>query len=223
MPQPKENPLKRIYTWMLSWGDSKYGFLALNMFAFFEAIIFPLPPDILLISLTMGSLHKWKKFAFWCTVSSIVGGVVGYALGYFFFDSVGQYIITELLHLKMINIAGQMDIALPHYISTLLGSSHTLYLFQSYEQWNGWIVFVFGLTALPFKLITITSGIAHSNLAIFILAATLSRSLRFFLVTYIVHKFGDRALQIINKYFNIITIIAVILIIIAYALFKYLT
>ena len=210
---------RRLYDWVLHWAATPYALPALIVIAFLESSFFPIPPDILLIALVAGSPTKWAKFAFWCTVASVVGGVGGYLIGAFFWESVGQWIVQNVVHVDLVAVDGQLDIALPSYLSerfgTQLGGDH---LFQVYDHWNAWIAFVFGLTPLPYKLVSITAGVAKVDLDIFLLASIAARGLRFYAVAGVIRVYGESAKKFIDRYFNLLSIFFVALLAGAYVL-----
>jgi membrane protein YqaA with SNARE-associated domain len=210
----RSGPIRRLYDWMLSWADSRYGLHALIVLSFAESSFFPIPPDVLLIALVLGASTRWYKFAFWCTLASVVGGVAGYGIGVFGWETIGQWIVQHIAHMDLTEVNGRLDIALPAYLVSGMGSSlGGEYLFQVYDHWNAWIVFVFGLTPLPYKLVTITAGVARVNLPVFLVASILSRALRFFLVAWILSKWGDTARRFIDRYFNLLTIAFIVLLV----------
>lgn len=210
----KSGLVRRLYDWMLSWADSRYGLHALVVISFAESSFFPIPPDVLLIALVLGASTRWYKFALWCTLASVVGGLAGYGIGVFGWETIGQWIVQHIAHMSLTEVNGRMDIALPAYLVSGMGSSlGGEYLFQVYDHWNAWIVFVFGLTPLPYKLVTITAGVARVNLPVFLVASILSRALRFFLVAWILSKWGDPARRFIDRYFNLLTIAFIVLLV----------
>ena len=212
---------KRLYDWMLSWADSKYGLPALVLISFAESSFFPIPPDVLLIALVLGAPTRWYTYAFWCTLASVAGGFAGYGIGVFAWDTVGQWIVTNVAHVQLIDVDNRLDIALPAYLVNSLGNLlGGEYLFQVYDHWNAWIVFIFGLTPLPYKLTTITAGVAHVNLPVFLAASLVSRACRFFLVAWILSRWGGPAKQFIDRYFNILTIVFLVLLIGGFILIK---
>jgi membrane protein YqaA with SNARE-associated domain len=210
----RPGPIRRLYDWMLSWADSPYGLHALVIISFAESSFFPIPPDVLLIALVLGASTRWYKFALWCTLASVVGGLAGYGIGVFGWETIGQWIVQHIAHMELSEVNGRLDIALPAYLVSGMGSSlGGEYLFQVYDHWNAWIVFVFGLTPLPYKLVTITAGVARVNLPVFLVASILSRALRFFLVAWILSKWGDPARRFIDRYFNLLTIAFIVLLV----------
>ncbi len=204
--------IRRLYDWMLHWADSRYGLPALIVLSFAESSFFPIPPDVLLVALVLGATARWYKFAFWCTTASVAGGLAGYGIGVFGWETVGQWIVEHIAHMSLVEIDGRLDIALPSYLVSGMGSSlGGEYLFQVYDHWNAWIVFIFGLTPLPYKLVTITAGVAHVNLPVFLFASLLSRAFRFFVVAWLLYKWGEHAKRFIDRYLNLIFITFVVL------------
>lgn len=191
------NIIKRLYDWMLSWGDSKWGALALFLFAMAEASFFPIPPDVLLIALCIGATSKSFRFGAICLAGSIIGAIIGYGIGYFLWQSPsGEYTALAQFFLN-------------HVFS--------LEAFQEvkalYDQYNFWIVFTAGFTPLPYKLFTISGGLFHIDFVMFIIASIVSRGLRFFLIAALIWKFGKPIKTFIDKYFNILAVVFTILLI----------
>ena len=205
---------RRLYDWMLHWADTPYGPLALVLLSFAESSFFPIPPDVLLIALVLGNTRKWHHFALACTVASVLGGVAGYGIGVFAWNTVGRWIVENIAHMPLVDVNGRLDIALPAYLTASLGPAlGGDYLFAVYDKWNAWIVFVFGLTPLPYKLTTITAGVARVNLPIFIITSFLARSCRFFVVAWLLYKWGEPAKGFIDRYFNLLCVAFVVLLI----------
>ena len=205
---------RRMYDWMLHWADTPYGLYALMALSFAESSFFPIPPDVLLIALVLGCTTRWKRYAFCCTFASVVGGLAGYGIGVYGWETMGRWIVVHIAHMQLTEVNGRMDIALPSYITTSLGTRlGGEYLFQVYDKWNAWIVFIFGLTPLPYKLTTITAGVARVNLPVFVMASIMSRGCRFFVVAWILSKWGEPAKIFIDKYFNLLCIVFTILLV----------
>ncbi|MEZ4741112.1 MAG: DedA family protein [Bdellovibrionota bacterium] len=193
----------------------------LCILAFAESSFFPIPPDVLLIPLVLGSLTKWARLAFWCTLSSVLGGILGYYIGLTAWDPAGIWIIKNILHLNLVTVGGRLDIPLPKYMIDLFGENlGGEYLFQAYDYWNAWIVFVFGMTPLPYKLVTISAGFAQVNFGIFVLASLAARGGRFFLVSWILRKWGHIAKDYIDRYFNLFVVVFTVLLIGSFVLVK---
>ena len=199
------NIVKRLYDWMLSWGDSRWGALALFLFAFAESSFFPIPPDVLLIALCLGAVARSFRFAAICTAGSILGAMVGYAIGYFVWqNAAGEY--TALAHCFFNHV---FSVEAFEKVGAL------------YDQYNFWIVFTAGFTPLPYKIFTITGGLFHINFVMFIVASIISRGLRFFLIGGLIWKFGAPIKSFIDKYFNLLAIAFTVLLVGSFFLLGY--
>ena len=198
--------IKKLYDWMLSWGDSRWGALALFCFAFAESSFFPIPPDVLLIALCLGAVTRSFRFAALCTAGSILGAMVGYAIGYFAWQSAaGEY--TALAHFFFNHV---FSVEAFEKVGAL------------YDQYNFWIVFTAGFTPLPYKIFTISGGLFHINFVMFLIASIISRGLRFFLIAGLIWKFGAPIKGFIDKYFNLLAIAFTVLLIGSFLLVGYL-
>lgn len=189
--------IKRLYNWILSWSESRWGWLALFTIALFEASWFPLPPDILLIALCLGATKRSFRFATICLVGSVLGAALGYMIGYFLW-------------------------ATPSGEATALANLFYEYIFSVdsfnnvgalYDRFNFWIVFTAGFTPLPFKLFTIAGGMFHINFLMFIIASMVSRGMRFFLIAWLIWKYGAPIKSFIDKYFNLLATLFTIMLI----------
>ncbi len=190
--------LKQWYDKVLSWADTPYSEWALFLNAFAESSFFPLPPDILMMAMEVGDSKKSFRFALICSIGSILGGIAGYGIGYFFFNSIGKPLIEFYKLSSQFESVGGL-----------------------YSQYSAWIVGIAGFTPIPYKLITITSGFWKINFAVFIVASGISRSARFFLVSTLFYFFGPKIKTFIDKYFNLLSIIFVLLLIGGFILIKY--
>ena len=189
--------LKNLYTWVLKWADTPYGGWALFIFAFSESSFFPIPPDVLLIALAVGKPKKALKFALICSIGSVLGGILGYLIGWQFMAVVGHKIIAFY--------------GLTEKVATIA---------SLYNQYNAWAVGIAGFTPIPYKVFTITAGAFKINFLIFVLASTVSRSARFFLVGGLIFMFGPRIQVFIVKYFNRLAIAFTVLLIASFFLIK---
>lgn len=191
------NIIKRLYDWMLSWGDSRWGGLALFLFALAESSFFPIPPDVLLIALCLGAVKRSFRYALICLTGSIVGALVGYAIGFFLWQTpAGEYT------------------ALANWFYAHVFSEQSFMNVKSlYDQYDFWIVFTAGFTPLPYKVFTITGGLFEINLSMFVVASIISRGLRFFLIAGLIWKFGAPIKGFIDKYFNLLAIAFTVLLI----------
>ena len=193
------NYLRRLYDWVLHWAETKYGVAALFLLALAESSFFPIPPDVLLIPLALGARSKALRFALVCSVASIAGGMVGYGIGYFsWWNGAGAYSAVAIF-----------------FFNHIPGFSEQVFLNiqEKYEIYNFLIVFTAGFTPIPFKIITISAGAFSVNFPMFLLASTVSRSARFFLVALLIRQFGEPITAFIDKYFNVLSIIFTLLLI----------
>jgi membrane protein YqaA with SNARE-associated domain len=179
-PAASRNPLRRIYQWVLSWADTPYGVPALVAIAFVESSVFPIPPDVLLIALALSAPTRAFRFAAWCTLGSVLGGLFGYLIGYALWSTFEPYIIGPVF------------------------SRETFELVTGEYQKHGELaVFIAAFTPIPYKVFTVAAGVAQINILGFILASILGRGGRFFLVAAVIRLAGPRAKQLIDKYFDL--------------------
>jgi membrane protein YqaA with SNARE-associated domain len=190
--------LKKLYDWVLHWAHTPYGTWALFILAVVESSFFPIPPDVLLIALAISIPAKSFRYAFICSIGSVIGGLFGYLIGYGFMDVVGFRII------EFYNMHNQYES-----------------LKISYEKSDVFIVFIAAFTPIPYKLITITAGAFHINILAFAVASIVGRSARFFLVSTLIYYFGPSIRKFIDKYFNLLTIIFTILLVLGFIVIKY--
>ena len=200
--------IRNLYNWVLTWSDRPNGPRVLGILSIAEASFFPIPPDVLLIPLALGSRLKAYRFAFICSICSIIGAIIGYGIGYLaWWDSIENF--TAFAQLFFDHIPG----------FTIDG----FYRIQAlYEQWNFWIVFTAGFTPIPFKLFTISAGAFNIHFPMFILGSIISRSARFFLIACLVKIFGEPILVFIDRYFNWLAIFFSVLLIGGFVAVKYL-
>ncbi|MDE6779330.1 MAG: DedA family protein [Alistipes sp.] len=199
------NIVKRLYDWMLSWGTSRWGWLALFLFAFAESSFFPIPPDVLLIALCLGATARSFRYAAICTAGSIVGAVAGYSIGYFLWQ----------------NAAGEYTAIADFFFRHVFSVESFERVGELYDKYNFWIVFTAGFTPLPYKLFTITGGLFHIDFAMFIFASVVSRGMRFFLISALIWKFGEPIKSFIDKYFNLLAIAFTVLLVGSFVLIGY--
>jgi len=178
---PRENPIRRLYDWVLHWADTPYGVPALFLISFAESSFFPLPPDPLLLALCLGASKRSLRFAAVCTVASVLGGLAGYAIG-----------------------AGAWHLAQDWFFTYVPGVSQEAFegVRDFYDRHGFAAVFLAGLTPIPYKVFTLASGVFGINLGIFIPASILSRGLRFFLIAGLVWKFGPPIERFIDRNFD---------------------
>lgn len=203
------NWIKKLYDWVISWSESKYGPMALFLLAFIESIFFPIPPDILLIALALGASAKAFKYAAICTAGSVLGAFVGYYVGnVLWLTSTGAF--SPFANFFFTNIPG--------FTVELYESIRKLFV-----EWDFWVVFTAGFTPIPYKVITISSGAFEINFAMFAIASIISRGARFFLIGWLIWKYGSRIKIFIEKYFNLLALAFTVLLIGGFVLIKYVT
>jgi membrane protein YqaA with SNARE-associated domain len=160
--------LRRIYDWCIAAADKPYALWILGAVAFAESSFFPIPPDIMLLPMSLARPARAWLFATLCTIASVAGGLLGYAIGALLYDSVGHWLIN-LYHL-----GGKVEA-----------------FRASYAEWGSVIILLKGLTPIPYKLVTITSGFAGYNIWLFILCSIIARGGRFFIVAIVLNRYGD--------------------------------
>ena len=198
--------LKNIYEWILNLANTPYGPIALFFLSFTEASFFPIPPDILLIALVLGCRSHALKFAFICSIGSILGAIIGYGIGHFLWWDKGSYTILANLFFNHI----------PGFTEVLFQKMQ-----QQYEQYGFIIIFTAGFTPIPFKIITISSGTFNIPIHLFIAASAISRSARFFIISLLIYRYGIKIKNFIDSYFNYVSILFIIILFFSYYLIKY--
>ena len=198
---------RRLYDWVIHWAQTPYGTPALFALAFAESSFFPVPPDVLLAPLVLGDRRKWFRFALACSVASVLGGMLGYAIG--------------------LTVWGQIDQTVYGWHIPGINAENFAKATAWYDEYNFWIVFAAGFTPLPYKVITISAGVFFKDggwgpFAIFLVASTVSRSARFFLVAGLMGRLGPRIVPILDKYFNLACALFMVLLVGGFLVIKYL-
>jgi len=184
--------VRRLYDWVLHWAYTPYGAPALFLLAFAESSFFPIPPDVLLLALCISVPAKSFRFALICSLGSVLGGVVGYAIGMVLWEGVSGYFYAYV----------------PGFTPQVFHQVQNL--FSTYDFWA---IFAAGFTPVPYKVFTIGAGVFDINFPVFVLASAVGRSLRFFLVAWLIFRFGPAMRAFIEKYFNLLTIVFVVLLV----------
>ena len=176
--------VKQLYDWMLSWADSPYGVPALFALAFAESSFFPLPPDVLLIALALGNPANAWWYATVATVGSVLGGALGYGIGLYG----GRPVLKKIM--------GQERVDVVH---------------DYFQRYEAWAILIAGFTPIPYKIFTIGAGAFFVDFKTFMMASVVSRGARFFPVAWALQLFGPWIKEIIEKYFNLFSVIFIVL------------
>ncbi|QIE42061.1 YqaA family protein [Meridianimarinicoccus aquatilis] len=191
--------IRGLYNWTMSLADSRYALVALAVVAFVESSVFPIPPDILMIPMILAAPRRAFLIAAIATVSSVLGGLMGYYIGYGLFDTVGRPVLEFYGKDKYFD-----EFAL------------------RYNEWGAWAVLIAGVTPFPYKVITILSGSTALSLPVFIFASIVARALRFFVVATLLWKFGEPIRDFIEKRLGLMFILFVIILLGGFYVVKFL-
>lgn len=168
--------LRRLYDWCIAAAHKRHAMWTMGSVSFAESSFFPVPPDVMLIPMALARPERAYALAGWCTVTSVAGGILGYAIGALLYDSVGAWLIQ------------------------LYGYGDKVETFRAaYAEWGAWIILLKGLTPIPYKIVTITSGFADYNFGLFVLFSVITRGARFYLLAFLLHRYGAAAREIIEK------------------------
>ena len=191
--------LRRLYDRMVAASGKPHATWTMGAVSVAESSFFPIPPDIMLIPMALARPDRAYRLAAWCSVMSVAGGVLGYAIGALLYDSVGQWLIQ------------------------LYGYGDRVEEFRAiYAKWGAWIILLKGLTPIPYKIVTITSGFVGYNLGLFILFSVITRSGRFFVLAFLIHRYGEQARHVIEKRLGLWTAILAITIVGGFVIVAYL-
>jgi membrane protein YqaA with SNARE-associated domain len=175
-PARRPNLLRRLYDWCIAAADKPYATWLMGAVSFVESSFFPVPPDVMLIPMSIARPERAWFYATVCTVTSVAGGVLGYFIGAVLYDSVGAWLIH------------------------LYGYGNKVEAFrQAYAQWGTWIILIKGVTPIPYKIVTIASGFAGYNLFMFVLLSFVARGMRFYLLAFLLNRYGAQARAIIEE------------------------
>ncbi len=189
--------MKSLYDWAMRMVSGPKALMALCAVSFVESSFFPIPPDLLLIPMILKQREKAFRFALYCTVFSVLGGAFGYAIGHYAYDLIQPHL-------------GQSFIEKINWFA------------QQYNEYGAWIVFGAGVTPFPYKIITIASGVTGLNFMIFIIASVLARGLRFYLIAWLLWKWGKPMKEFIERNLGWLSVVFFVLLIGSFYLIKYL-
>jgi|SRR5579871_981144 len=187
---------RRLYNWILRNAEGPYAYAVLAIVSFVEASFFPIIPDIVMAPMVLADRSRWARIALWCTVFSVIGGTFGYAIGSVFYHSIGHWLVSSM------GIASQVD-------SLRVKFAH-----------NPWVILVFGLF-LPFKLVSISSGIAAVPFPLFVFFTSITRSIRFFAVGGLLYYFGAPVRDFLERWLEYVLVAILFLVIAAFVIFRY--
>lgn len=189
--------LRWLYDRTMALAGHRHANWALGAVSFVESSVFPIPPDVMLIPMVLAQRHKALLIAVICTVASVLGGLLGYAIGLYLFDTIGQPILD------------------------FYGYGEKFASFQGrYNEWGVWIVLIAGLTPFPYKVITIASGVTGLSLPVFLIASIVARGLRFSIVTALLWYFGAPIRDFIERYLGLLFTLFMVLLIGGFAVVK---
>jgi membrane protein YqaA with SNARE-associated domain len=168
--------LRRLYDWCIAAAEKRHAAWIMGSVSFAESSFFPIPPDVMLVPISLARPERAYFYATLCTITSVAGGIVGYLIGLLLYDSLGQWLIN------VYGYGGKVED-----------------FRAAYAQWGALIILLKGLTPIPYKLVTITSGFAGYNFFLFVLFSIITRGARFFILAFLLHRYGDKAREIIEK------------------------
>lgn len=184
----KQNIIRRLYAWTLGWAETRWAIPALFCISFVESSFFPIPPDPLSMALCFSKPKRWFHYAFWCTAGSVTGGMLGYYIGFAFWEAIGQPII-----------------------SAYHGQEYFDIIKDCYQKAGFWAVFTAAFTFIPYKVFTIASGLFKMDFMTMVWASLAGRGLRFFGIALAIRLFGDRIRHILEKYLEIAAVLLILL------------
>ena len=191
--------MRKLYDWMMRTASDKRAPYALGTVSFMESSFFPIPPDVMLIPMVLSNRQKAWRYALIATVTSVLGGLLGYAIGYFAYEAIGMPILK------------------------FYGKEHALDTFiQFVHEYGVPAIIIKGATPIPFKVVTIAAGVAKMDLLAFIGASIVARSMRFFLVAGLLYFFGEPIQSFIEKRLTLVTTVFVVVLVSGFVAVKYL-
>ena len=185
---------RALYDWTLRLAHHRHALRSLAVVSFAESSVFPIPPDVMLVPMILARRDQAYRIATICTITSVAGGMLGYAIGYFLYDSVGLWLVN------------------------LYGAHDAITEFQAwYDSWGAAVILIKGLTPIPFKVVTIASGFFAYNFLLFVLLAAITRGARFFLIAWLLKRYGERMKAFIERRLNLIGTAVLLLLVAGFA------
>lgn len=190
--------LRRLYNWTMSFAERPNARWALAVVSFTESSFFPIPPDVLLIPMVLANRERAFRLAAICTAASVLGGILGYAIGALLYDTVGAWLIN------------------------LYGYADRIEEFrQAYAEWGAWIILIKGLLPIPYKIVTIASGFAGYDFFWFIVLSAITRGARFFAVAGLLYYYGDPVRNFIEKRLELVTAVVAVIFVSGFVIARY--
>ena len=190
--------LRRLYDWCIAAAGKPHASWILGTVSFVESSFFPVPPDVMLIPMSLARPDRAYFYATLCTVTSVAGGVLGYVIGAYLYDTVGLWLMQ------------------------LYGYGDKIDLFRAeYAKWGTWIILFKGMTPIPYKIVTISSGFAAYPIVPFILLSFVARGMRFYLLAFLLHRYGPQAREIIEKRLGFWVSVGAVVIVVGFVLAVY--
>jgi membrane protein YqaA with SNARE-associated domain len=187
--------LRRLYDWCIAAAGKPHASWIMGAVSFVESSVFPVPPDVMLIPLCLARPDRAYFYATVCTVTSVAGGVLGYVIGAYLYDSVGLWLMQ------------------------LYGYGDKIEAFrEAYAEWGAWIIVLKGMTPIPYKIVTIASGFAGYPIIPFIFLSFIARGMRFYLVAFLLHRYGPRAREMIEKRLGLWTTVGALIVIVGFVI-----
>jgi membrane protein YqaA with SNARE-associated domain len=168
--------LRRLYDWCIAAASKPYANWLMGAVSFAESSFFPVPPDVMLIPMMLARRDKVWAYAWLCTWTSVAGGVLGWFIGAYLYDTIGHWVI------QLYGLSGKVEA-----------------FRESYSYWGTLVILTKGLTPIPYKIVTITSGFAGYNLLLFIALSFIARGTRFYLLAFLLYRYGPKAREIIEQ------------------------
>ena|SRR6516165_5651062 len=190
--------LRGVYDKVVELSKGPHALPALATVSFAESSFFPVPPDVVLVPMALANPQKARLYALVCTIASVLGGMLGYAIGALLYDTLGQWLI------KVYDYGENFDA-----------------FREAYAKWGAWIILIKGLTPIPFKIVTIASGFAGYNLFYFVVLSLITRGARFFLEAELLHIYGEPIRDFIERRLTLVTTSFVVAVVGGFLIAKY--
>jgi membrane protein YqaA with SNARE-associated domain len=197
-PEPRQTPVRKLYDWMMRHATGRHAWAALAGFTFAEASFFPIPTDIMLIPMVMADRKRAWQLAAWCMLWSVLGGIAGYAIGAFLFDTLGQWLVRA------------------YGMGAGLAEFH-----DWYALYGAWAILIKGFLPIPYKLVTIASGFAHYSFVMFVLLSIITRGGRYFLIAALLYWKGEEARRFIEKRLEVSLLVFLLVVAAGFVAVKY--